>query len=355
MADGRNSIKIKSMRALTILLVTLGTMVAGCASSPSRPQGAFPGDSSTPSASGRGSDHLSEGASASARSSSRPGPVRGEQELAPGFQLSLSNLEDQALNGKYRIDFDGRVRLPYDVTLKAAGKTLPEFQKAVNKAYQRYFRGSPSVSVAVAERKYWVEVRGLVERPGRLLVRGDASIDELIGAAGGMLKTAPAKYVKIDQPGSSVTIKLADYYGGADQGLVPPWYGGDVVSLLGELAGPAGGTGSDSTHVQILGEVRNPGEYAYRRDADFYYYLAKAGGPTNTADLDRIEVVRGPPGDRRATSFELKPRKVPPLSGGDLIIVHSDQQTKTERTITAVSGVTGILNMLLLTIILLVK
>lgn len=348
------------MRAyMTILLVTLGTVAAGCASAPARNPGASLDDDAPPSVSSHGGDR-SVGAAArdslgSEPGGSRRGPVRGDQEIAPGFEIAISNLEDRALNGRYRVDFEGKVRLPYNVTLRAAGSSLAELKEAVNTAYQKYFRGSPNISVTILDRKYWVEVRGLVEKPGRFLVRRDTSIDEIIGAAGGMLKTATPKYVKIDQPGSSVTVKLADYYGGADQGKIPPWYGGDIISLLGELVAPEAEASGEDSYLQILGEVRNPGEYRYRRNADLYYYLAKAGGPTNTADLDTIEVVRGPAGERRSTTFELTPKKVPPLAAGDLVIVHADKQTKTERTIAAVSGVTGILDTILLSIILLVK
>lgn len=365
MTDKGNSIKIRFMRSLTtILLLTFGTALAGCASSPTRVQGTIPGDDS-PAAAARG-----PGGDARAADAQSPGPnpgpgqrpggfpsarARGEQGIAPGFELGISSLDDQTLNGRYRVDFDGNVKLPYNVVLRADGAGVHEFQHELNNAYRRYFRASPNITVTILERKYWVEVRGLVEKPGRFLVRKDTSIDEIIGAAGGMLKTATPKYVKIDQHGSSVTVKLADYYGGADQGLIPPWYGGDVISLLGELATPEAESSREDAHLQLLGEVRSPGEYHFRRNADFYYYLAKAGGPTNTADLDKVEVIRGPAGNRQSTTFELKPRQVPPLEPGDVVIVHSDQATKTERAIATVTGVTGIINTLLLSIILLVK
>ena len=113
---------------------------------------------------------------------------------------------------------------------------------------------------------------------------------------------------------------------------------------------------SDNLVLQVLGEVKNPGEYRYRRNADFYYYLAKAGGPTNSAALNQIEVVRGTTGNRSSVNYDLnEARSVPVLAPSDVVIVHADKPSSTERTIAVVSGITAILNTIILTIILLVK
>jgi protein involved in polysaccharide export with SLBB domain len=281
---------------------------------------------------------------------------RGAKEVAPGFEIELSSMEDRALNGKYRIDFDGQVKLPYNVTVEAAGLELSDLQQKIVSAYRSFFKTPPTISVTIAERKFWVETRGLVEKPAQYLVRGTTSLDEIIATSGGLQKTGNVKYVRIEQPGNSVTIKLSDYYGGANRDLLPRWMGGDHIYFLSDSADVDLAQGSDSGYLQLLGEVKTPGEYRYKRDSDFYYYLSKAGGPTERANLGRIELVRGTPKNRSTSLFDLgDPATLPPLSSGDLIIVHADKQTPTERTIGTISGITAILNSILLGIILLVR
>src|SRR5690349_13055610 len=51
---------------------------------------------------------------------------RGADEIAPGFDLTLQCSADPAVSGKYRVEPDGKLKLPYDVELDAAGKTLSQ-------------------------------------------------------------------------------------------------------------------------------------------------------------------------------------------------------------------------------------
>ncbi|HUP58602.1 MAG TPA: SLBB domain-containing protein [Bdellovibrionota bacterium] len=282
-------------------------------------------------------------------------PKLGPNEVAPGHEISLSSMEDRALNGKYRIEFDGQLKLPYNVTITTGRMDLGELRDRIVSAYRSYFRTPPTIAVSISDRKFWVETRGLVEKPGQHLVKPGTSLDEIIATSGGLQKTGNARYVRIEQGSASSSVKLSDYYAGAAKNLVPAWVGGDVISFLSDL-GDTDIAGPDSAYLQILGEVKNPGEYRFRKDADFYFYLAKAGGPTERANLQRIELIRGGMYRRSTTDFDLdEPRALPPLAAGDLIIVHPDKTTRTEKAISTISGITAILNSILLGIILLVR
>jgi protein involved in polysaccharide export with SLBB domain len=278
--------------------------------------------------------------------------VRGHDEVAPGFEIKVSSLEDQNINGKFRIDFSGKLKLPYDVTLNTDGLTRDALKSKVNESYAKFFKSQPKIGVSVVEEKYWIDVRGLVEKPARVLVQRSASLDEALAQAGGLLKTATAKFVRIQQGEGSVTIKLSDYYSGNTQDKVPSWQGGDVVFFQSDRDLDEAAADGEKSYIQLLGEVKNPGEYRYSRKADFYDYLARAGGPSDKANLLKIEVIRNSSDGRTSSRFELVPKDIPQLYAGDMILVHSDKQTPSERVVAMAAGIAGILNTMLLIILL---
>ena len=92
--------------------------------------------------------------------------------MAPGHQFTLSHSSDSKLSGKFRADFNGILQLPYNVNVDVTGKTFPDLKEAVLSAYRKFFqKGVESVNFNLASRDFWVEVRGLVKKPGRYLVR----------------------------------------------------------------------------------------------------------------------------------------------------------------------------------------
>jgi len=255
--------------------------------------------------------------------------------IAPGYQLQLASPEDKTLNGKYRIEFDGEIKLPYDVVLNIGGLTLGAARERILEAYKPFFKSKPAIKVTLVERMAWVQVNGLVEKPGRVLVKENATLDEVIGAAGGLqrpsgndAKASPiARFVRIEQTNSSpLSIKLADYYSGAARALIPRWLGGDLVFLQSDGDSSMESAQFDSGDVQVLGEVKSAGEYRFRTGADFFYYLGKAGGPTAQSKLSKIEVIRGLDSRRQSMTFDLADTDaVPVLRAGDQVIVHAEK------------------------------
>ena len=280
--------------------------------------------------------------------------VRAPGEIAPGFEIKLSSLEDQSLNGKFMVEFESRLRLPYNVTINTEGLNRDTLHAKINEAYSKFFKTQPNIGVAIAEEKYWIDIRGLVDKPGRFRVKSSTSLDEALSLAGGLQKTATVRYVKIQQGPGSTTIKLSDYYAGSANDQIPKWQGGDIVFFQSDRDYTADVADLENAYVQLIGEVRTPGEYRYLKGADFYYYLAKAGGPTEKADLLKIEVLRNLAGQGKTSSmFELSdPKEVPLVRAGDMIFLHADKTTPSERTVSLAAGIFGILNTMLVIILL---
>ena len=251
--------------------------------------------------------------------------------VAPGFEIELKSSDDPSINGKFKVDENGKIRLPYAISLQVAGLTEQQLKETIAGAYAQFFRSPSRIQVSISEARVYVDIGGLVQRPGRYLVKPKASLDELIGIAGGLLtngdRALMARYARVDQSGQSRFLRLSDYYAGNTE-FQGGWYGGERVFLQSE-----GGAGAGSVEesvgntavVQILGSVKNPGEYKFDHRSDFFVYLSKAGGPTAEADLENIEVIRSIQGRRKAKSFSLrKVEQVPEVQVGDIVIVHAN-------------------------------
>lgn len=271
--------------------------------------------------------------------------VRSVDEIAPGFELEIRCPSDPAVTGMYQVEADGSVRLPYKVQIDASGRSVGELSEELRRAYRPFIK-SPEFTVAVKKRSYFVDVQGLVVKPGPVLVRGDSSLDEVIAGAGGLQQTAErqaqAQYVRIVQGGASGTFKLRDYFAGGLTGL-PVWQGGEKIFFQSEGGSSAGKSAVSRRYINILGQVRSPGEYPYEH-GDFHRYLIAAGGPTDRADLDNISLVRlhgEAVGTKTFTIHE--PTELPTLEPGDTVIVQADNPSPLEKRSRVIGGFMSIL------------
>jgi polysaccharide export outer membrane protein len=255
-----------------------------------------------------------------------------ELHVGPGYLVALRFMGDRALNGDFRVDFDGTLSLPYNVSVNAAGLTVPQLKKKLSELYHPYFKTSSDIDVRVKERKAWLDVRGLVLKPGRFLVDPDASLDQVISAAGGAAKDPSPQSVRIQKGGKSFSLNLNQYYSrGETRPLILGWLGGEVLFLQKEPMDPYQDKLSSSLYrnpVYMLGEVRKPGEYTPRPGADFVDFLVMADGFTDRANLDRLQVIRRSGGRLRSYEFSWDEfEKAPAPLQGDVLIVHADQHT----------------------------
>ena len=266
------------------------------------------------------------------------GPEVADPVIAPGFQLSLQSLEDSKLNGDFQVAFDGSLTVPYDVTINTTGLTVSQAEKKLTELYRPFFKTPSAIKLRVRERHYWVDVQGLVQKPGRFLVDRTTSLDQLISLAGGlsMNEDNVPHYVQIQKGSKSLVIDLAEYLNqGQGRGQIAGWYGGDVLIFQRE-AGDIETRGAAGFHLPIymLGEVRKPGEYSAKTGHDFTDFLAQANGFTQDADLGRIEVIRRRHNRLDVYEFSWNDlAQAPTPVEGDVIIVHADHDTKIERRI----------------------
>ena len=260
--------------------------------------------------------------------------IRTRGQISPGYLMALTSPEDSSLDGEYRVDFDGNLTLPYDISIRATGLTTSSLLKKLQKAYEPFFVSTPEFQAKIKEKKYWVDAQGLVAKPGRYLMDRDSTLDDLIVQAGGLQHSADkqaARYAELKDGSYSSLIKLSDYYSGLKD-VHPSWHGGETVFFQSDADEELMVTTTRSDHVQVLGQVRRPGEFTHKSEADFFYYLIQAGGPTDRADLQNVVIVRENSGKKMSRKIDLENMKsLPTVSGGDIVMVHAQNPSSTEK------------------------
>jgi hypothetical protein len=159
-------------------------------------------------------------------------------------------------------------------------------------------------------------------------------------------------YVKILQNKAATTIKLSDYYAGSLGEHIPAWRGGDVLFFQTDRGQTAASTDQDKTYIEFIGEVKTPGEYHYVAGENFYFYLVKAGGPTDRANMRDVRIIRKGMEGPKTIDFETtNVSDLVPIEPGDIILLQTDKPTSSERAVPFISALVGIVNTIFLAIL----
>lgn len=254
-----------------------------------------------------------------------------EKLMAPGFLFSMNHPSDEQIRGKYRVQFDGVLRLPYGVRISVIGLDYPALRKKVMDAYRKFFqRGSEDISFQLLKRDYWVDVRGLVKKSGHYLVKRNEPMEGIISRAGGLrgdLKT-DLFIVSLQQQNTNYSVSLNQYFDGNGQGRFS-WTGGDTIFIN------VHSQDSDAEAVpmvSVLGGVIRPGNVLYREDATLFYYLNKTGGVVPNVGYEDAYVIRKI-GDRMdRINFNITDMDtIPNIVAGDIIMLNSEKKTLEDR------------------------
>lgn len=306
-----------NLKCLALLFI-LAFAGQGCSMAPSLPEGNNDGKITS----------LTEGFLVE---DTRSEVLSSKTEIRPGYQIQFNSAVDEKLSGESRVSHNGELKLPYGGSIRAAGLSLQALTEKVNSELRKYYKADPLVSIKVSDRKYYVEVRGLVQKPGVFLVSEFEKIEAIIQKSNEMGLPKEARVVQINRGQNSFYIDLEEYYQGRNMNLSPKWYGGEKVFFIQDASALAE---ENSASVQMLGDLRNPGLLPFKDGANIFQYINKAGGPTQSTDLDRVKVVRqtakGPvltEGTAEEIARHIK------LQPGDTVYMGSSNSTTLERRV----------------------
>lgn len=280
--------------------------------------------------------------------------------IAPGFLLHLTCAEDVKLNGDFRVMSTGQIRLPYKITLKAAGMKLPAFRAVLEKTYRPYFRGKPDIQVTVKQVRYSIKILGVVKNPGDYLVDGRTTLGEALAMAAVRTEDLPIGFARFTQGERSYWVSMEDYLKGDSENDLPAWKGGERIHF--QLERPESGLGNTESRgedtlgpsarkVQVLGEVRNPGGVSFRNKKDGYYYLIQRGGPTQYSNLGNVELLRSDlvTGERR-TIMSGSIQDINDVRESDILIINPERPSKFEHVLQNSALIATIISSIVLTL-----
>jgi polysaccharide export outer membrane protein len=198
--------------------------------------------------------------------------------------LKVSVLEAPDLNQEVRVSAAGEVSLLLGGTLKVAGLTTREVERALaDRLREKYIR-NPNVSVQVIEaRSHTVSVMGAVKQPGVFEVRASKSLLEVLALAEGLAEDAgdTALIVRADATQPVAEVPLNALMDSRNSTLNVPVHPGDVVKVNRQ------GT------IYVIGDVQKPGAFAIqngRRTA--LNALALSEGVTSTSAPKKAMILR---------------------------------------------------------------
>jgi polysaccharide export outer membrane protein len=215
-------------------------------------------------------------------------PVRTEgYVIGPQDNLSIIVSDEAELTGKYRVDTDGTISMPYLSRVVLAGLSLADAQVKIAALLQAGFIRNPQVRIEVDQFKARsVIVSGEVRTPGKVTLPGTTiSLLEALALAGSPTVNASNEVIVIhppkpgEQSPEPITINRRELELG-QAGRDITLQDGDIVNV------PV------AKRFYISGFVKNPGSYVLDTGTTVSQAIILAGGLTERGTNRRIRVNR---------------------------------------------------------------
>lgn len=232
--------------------------------------------------------------------------------IGVGDQLDIYVYPGEEFSKLVTVGDDGKITMPIIGRVDASGITVKNLSEKLTKEISRYV-ASPRVTITVRKfgKPSQIYLTGQVMRPGTYSYQEGLMLLELISRAGGPTERADIENIKITR-GAERKIIYVDMR--RDAKLEP----GDIIEVVKLEAIPP---------LQILGQVRSPGTYSYRKGIKLLEGITLAGGFTDNADLKNVKVHRSgsKPETVKLNIEEIlikgKMEKDIALQGGDIVYV----------------------------------
>ena len=226
--------------------------------------------------------------------------------IGPQDNLSIIVSDEAELTGKYRVDSDGTISMPYLSRVPLAGLSLAEAQDKITTLLKAGFIRNPQVRVEVDQFKARsVLVTGEVRTPGKVPLLGTTmSLLEALALAGSPTQNASNDVLVMHppKPGEKapdpITINRKDL----ELGKV----GRDLVLLDGDIVNvPV------AKRFYISGFIKNPGSFVLDTGTTVGQAIILAGGLTDRGSDRRLSVIRIVNGKPEEVSVKMEDKVQP--------------------------------------------
>ena len=226
--------------------------------------------------------------------------------IGPQDNLSIIVTDETDLTGKYRVDTDGTISMPYLQRVPVAGLTLAEAQVKITTMLKAGYFRNPQVRVEIDQFKARsVIVNGEVHTPGKVTLPGSTiSLLEALILAGSPTTNAANEVIVIhppkpgEQPVEPITVNRKELELGRA--------GRDVVLQDGDIVNVP-----QAKRFYISGFVKNPGYYVLDTGTTVSQAIVLAGGLSDRGSDRRIRVQRTVSGKSLELPIELEDKVQP--------------------------------------------
>ncbi len=262
--------------------------------------------------------------------------------------LDISVWQSPDLTKTLAVSPEGTIAYPILGDIPASGRTTHEIQQDIKKRLSEGYVKDPKVTVAVKEyNSKKILVFGEVQKPGLYKLKGNLPLLELLFLVGGVKTDAkrmtiirPIKNEESEaipeplrEPSSDQGSAGQDFSSSAakpiEVDLIALLSRGDLTQNLfihpGDTIYVSSGTGA---RYYVLGQVKKPGPYEWVQEITVLEAIKVAGGATEKAALNRINVMRTLPGGQKTSSkvnvgaiMQGKGKDDTYVKAGDLVIV----------------------------------
>lgn len=223
------------------------------------------------------------------------------------LQITVWDHED--LTRSVTVSADGYFSFPLIGQIEAGGLTLRELEKTIARLLDKDYIVNPQVTIAVAEFKSKkVFILGEVTKPGAFYLSKSDTLLEVISKAGGVTQDAGREII-IVRPIAGSLVQQPARLDSKNNQLIHV----ELQALLaGDVQKNISVQDNDTIYVpkasvfSVFGEVRKPGSYPLEKEMSVLEAISIAGGPTENADTQKLELLRNEDGEQQKLILNIK-------------------------------------------------
>ena len=217
----------------------------------------------------------------------QPAPGADAYVIGPQDSLSIIVADEAELTGKFRVDADGTISMPYLGRVPLAGLSLADAQDKITALLKKDYLKNPQVRLEVDQFKARsVLVTGEVRTPGKVPLLGTTmTLLEALALAGSPTQNASSEVLVMHPPKAGQTAPEPISINRKDLELGK--VGRDLVLQDGDIVNVP-----IAKRFFVSGFVKNPGSFVLDPGTTIGQAIVLAGGLTDRGSDRRLSVVR---------------------------------------------------------------
>jgi polysaccharide export outer membrane protein len=203
--------------------------------------------------------------------------------LGPGDKLQITVYNEQDMNQSVVVDPSGAVTFPVLDKVDVQGLSVNQLQTRLEELLGQFVK-APQVNIQLVEYgSRYVNVLGEVGHPGRVPLKGALKVLDAVSQAGGYTSKSGDVEISRRDPSGKLHTRVfprEELLGASSEKGNIYVLDQDVINVQAIKS------------VYVSGEVKSPGSFPYNRDITLLRAITLAGGFTQWAKKDRVDVLR---------------------------------------------------------------